>query len=158
MKTLAILLAAVAGSPIAAEPSPIRAWFIAPTRVVWQREAGVANAANLLQSESGQAVLKEPQPPCVLTSTGGKPAGIVLDFGTELPGMVEIFMRLSRKAVGPSGFRFVRIDALDPKVPVSFSQVRAVLQMRDVPAVAEPRPLALALGHAQPFLPPNHGA
>ena len=179
----ALLAAAGAGNdalPAKAEPSPIRSWFIAPTRVVWQSESGVKNAANLLLPKPGQAVLDEPQPPCVLTPADGKPAGIVLDFGTELHGMVELFTPmtsgdaprsvrvrfgesvseamaefgergakndhavrdqtvvlpwLGKKAVGPSGFRFVRIDALDPKVPVSLSQVRAILQMRDLPRV-----------------------
>ena len=177
----ALLAAAGAANdalPAKAEPSPIRSWFIAPTRVVWQSEGGVKNAANLLQPKPGQAVLKEPQPPCKLTATEGKPAGILLDFGTELHGMIEIFTPmtpgkeprsvrvrfgesvseamadlgerdaqndhavrdqtvvlpwLGKKTVGPSGFRFVRIDALDPKTPVSLSQVRAVLQMRDLP-------------------------
>ena len=175
-----LLVAAGAGNgalPANAEQSPIRSWFIAPTRVVWQSGSGVMNAANLLQPKPGQAVLKEPQPPCVLTATDGKPAGIMLDFGTELHGSVEIFTPmtagkeprsvrvrlgesvseamaelgergaqndhavrdqsvllpwLGKKTVGPSGFRFVRIDALDPKTPVSLSQVRAVLQMRDL--------------------------
>ena len=39
---------------------------------------------------------------------------------------------LGKKIVGPSGFRFVRIDALGAK-PVQLSQVRAVLQIRDIP-------------------------
>ncbi|MFO1513133.1 MAG: alpha-L-rhamnosidase C-terminal domain-containing protein [Verrucomicrobiota bacterium] len=42
---------------------------------------------------------------------------------------------LGRKTVGPSGFRFVRLDAVDPKLPVVLSQVRAVLTMRDLPYV-----------------------
>lgn len=160
-----------------AESSPIRSWFVAPARVVWESDAGVAHAANLLQPKPGQAVLKEPQPPCVLTPAEGKPAGVLLDFGTELHGMVEIFTPmlrekrpryvrvrfgesvseamaelgereaqndhavrdetvllpwLGKKTVGPSGFRFVRIDAIDPASPVSLSEVRAVLQMRDL--------------------------
>ena len=179
----ALLAAAGAGNdalPAKAEPSPIRSWFIAPTRVVWQSEKGVTHAANLLQPKPGQAVLDEPQPPCVLTPADGQPAGILLDFGTELHGVVELFTPvtpgsvprsvrvrfgesvseamaefgergakndhavrdqtvvlpwLGKKTVGPSGFRFVRIDALDPKVPVSLSQVRAVLQMRDLARV-----------------------
>lgn len=40
---------------------------------------------------------------------------------------------LGKKTVGPSGFRFVRLDAVDPKRPVALSQVRAVLVMRDLP-------------------------
>ena len=39
---------------------------------------------------------------------------------------------LGKKSVGPSGFRFVRIDAAGAK-PVQLSQVRAVLQIRDIP-------------------------
>ena len=185
MKTLAIVLAlfgatALAQMPPKAEPSPIRSWFIAPTRVVWQSESGVKNAANLLLPNTGQAVLAAPLPPCVLTPTEGKAAGVLLDFGTELHGSIELFTPmtpgkeprsvrvrfgesvseamaelgereaqndhavrdqtvvlpwLGKKTVGPSGFRFVRIDAVDPKTPVSLSQVRAVLQMRDVPRV-----------------------
>ena len=52
-----------------AERSPLSTFFIAPTRVVWQSEAGVQNAGSLLKPHAGQAVLKEPQPPCVLTAT-----------------------------------------------------------------------------------------
>ena len=42
---------------------------------------------------------------------------------------------LGKITVGPSGFRFVRIDAVDPSQPVQLSQVRAVLQIRDIPYV-----------------------
>lgn len=160
------------------EPSPIQSWLVPPTRILWQSEAGVEHAESLLLPKTGQAVLKEPQPPCRLTPAAHQPAGILLDFGRELHGMVEIFTPmlpdkkpravrvrfgesageamaelgergaqndhavrdqtvllpwLGKKAVGPSGFRFVRIDALDPAVPVSISQVQAVLQMRDLP-------------------------
>ncbi len=41
---------------------------------------------------------------------------------------------LGKKTIGPSGFRFVRIDAVGAK-PVQLSQVRAVLQIRDIPYV-----------------------
>ena len=41
---------------------------------------------------------------------------------------------LGKKIVGPSGFRFVRIDAVGAK-PVQLAQVRAVLQIRDIPYV-----------------------
>lgn len=161
-----------------AEASPLRSYFLQPTRVVWQSEQGVKNAPNLLQPKPGQAVLKEPQPPCVLTAADEKnPAGVLLDFGTELHGYVELFTPmtagktppkvrvrfgesvseamsdigakgaqndhalrdeivelpwLGKKTVGPSGFRFVRIDSVDPKHPVSLSQIRAVLVIRDI--------------------------
>lgn len=44
---------------------------------------------------------------------------------------------LGKKIVGPSGFRFVRIDAAEPGKPVSISQVRAVLQIRDIPYLGD---------------------
>lgn len=161
-----------------AEKSPLSSFFLPPTRVVWKSETGVSKSSSLLAKNVGQAVLKSPQSPCVLTATDGKPASIVLDFGVEISGYLEIFTPivnsktpapirvrfgesvseamsepgergaqndhavrdfsdvtpwLGKRTYGPSGFRFVRIDALDPKLPVSLAEVRAVLQLRDVP-------------------------
>lgn len=164
------------------ERSPLSTFFVAPTRVVWQSTNGVKNAMSLLSPHAGQAVLKEPQPPCVLTAAGERPAGVLLDLGRELHGYVELITPmtkdqaklrhvrvrfgesvseamaelggaqnaqndhairdqtvtlpwLGKKMVGPSGFRFVRIDNLDPELPVELSQVRAVLEVRDIPQV-----------------------
>ena len=166
----------------AAERSPLSTFFVAPTRVVWQSGEGASNAASLLKPHAGQAVLKEPQPPCVLAGTTTAPGGVLLDFGRELHGYVELITPLTKdakslrrvrvrcgesvaeamseldtdrnagndhairdqvvtlpwlgkKIVGPSGFRFVRIDNADPQHPVELSQVRAVLQIRDIPQV-----------------------
>ena len=161
-----------------AKTSPLREWILPPTRIIWQSEKGVQNGANLLQTKPGQAVLSEPLPPCQLSAGSNQPAGILLDFGTEIQGYVELFTPmtgnhtpppvrvrfgesvseamsdvggknaqndhavrdqtvvlpwLGKKRVGPSGFRFVRIDATDPKLPVSLSLVRAVLCLRDLP-------------------------
>ena len=178
-------LAAEAHPTSAASPderSPLSTFFVAPTRVVWQSTNGVKNAMSRLSPHAGQAVLKEPQPPCVLTATDERPAGVLLDLGRELHGYVELITPMTRdqaklrhvrvrfgesvseamaelggaqhaqndhairdqtvtlpwlgkKMVGPSGFRFVRIDNLDPELPVELSQVRAVLQVRDIPQV-----------------------
>jgi len=164
------------------ERSPLSTFFVVPTRVVWQSADGVKNAKSLISPHAGQAVLKEPQPPCVLTAAGDRPAGVLLDFGRELHGYIELITPMTRdqaklrhvrvrlgesvseamaelggvqnaqndhairdqtvtlpwlgkKMVGPSGFRFVRIDNLDPDLPVELSQVRAVLQIRDIPQV-----------------------
>ncbi len=165
-----------------AERSPLSTFIIAPTRVVWQSEAGVQNAGSLLKPHAGQAVLKEPQPPCVLTARSNAPAGILLDFGKELHGYIELITPLTKdqaklrhvrvrfgesvseamaepggkqnaqndhavrdqavtlpwlgkKMVGPSGFRFVRLDNADAPLPVELSEVRAVLQIRDIPQI-----------------------
>lgn len=50
------------------------------------------------------------------------------DFTVKLPW-------LGKTTVGPSGYRFVRIDGIDDKAEVRISQVRAVLKLRDVPYV-----------------------
>lgn len=189
--TMAQCLAAVgtlaADSPTsvatsADERSPLSTFFVAPTRVVWQSDVGVKNSKSLLAPHAGQAVLKEPHPPCTLTATNERPAGLLLDFGRELHGYVELITPmtsdqaklrhvrvrlgesvseamaelggtqnaqndhavrdqtvtlpwLGKKMVGPSGFRFARIDNLDPELSVELSQVRAVLQLRDIPQV-----------------------
>jgi hypothetical protein len=50
------------------------------------------------------------------------------DFSVRLPW-------LGKTTLGPSGFRFVRIDNLDPALPVQIGEVRAVLLLRDAPRV-----------------------
>lgn len=158
--------------------SPLSSFFIQPTRIVWQSETGVENAGRLLQPQLGQSGIWQEEGPCVLTAQDGKPASIVLDFGSELHGAVELFTAstekggscavrvrfgesvseamsevgekgaqndhatrdmtinapwLGKTTLGPSGFRFVRIDALDPEQPLSLVQVQAVLIIRDIP-------------------------
>lgn len=166
---------------LAPSESPLRSWLLPPTRLLWHSKEGVANAANLLRTKPGQTVLKETQPPCVLTAGPDQPAGLLLDFGVEIQGYVELFTPmtedktpprvrvrfgesaseamaelggpqnaqndhalrdqvvelpwLGKKTVGPSGFRFVRLDAVDADHPVHLSEVRAVLVLRDLPYV-----------------------
>jgi hypothetical protein len=180
---LSLLVVALSGQARALPPalenvarkSPLSSFVIQPTRVVWTTDQGVGNAANLLKPHSGQAVLSEPVAPLVM-----KPGGaLVLDFGTEIAGSVELFTSssqahgvsvrirfgesvaesmaelgernaqndhalrdqvvklpwLGKTTIGPSGFRFVRIDNVDPKNDVQLSQVRAILTLRDVPYV-----------------------
>ena len=89
-----------------------------------------------------------------MTSEQGKPRRVRVRFGesvseamAELGGernaqndhairdQVVTLPWLGKKIIGPSGFRFVRIDVADSPLPVELSQVRAVLQIRDVPYV-----------------------
>lgn len=165
-----------------AQRSPLSTFHVAPTRVVWQSESGVKDAGSLLKSKPGQAVLREPVPPAELRSRTNAMAGLLLDFGVEVQGFVEIITPmtpdqarprrvrvrlgesvseamaelggkqnagndhairdqivtlpwLGKITLGPSGFRFVRIDNVDPSAPVQLTEVRAVLQIRDVPYV-----------------------
>lgn len=175
--------AATAASPHDnAERSPLSTYFVSPIRVLWESGPAVKNGASLLKPHAGQAVLKEPQPPCVLEASSNAPGAILLDFGRELHGYVELITPmtsqqeklrrvrvrfgesaseamaelggkqnaqndhairdqvvtlpwLGKKMVGPSGFRFMRIDNADPQLPVELSQVRAVLQIRDLPQI-----------------------
>ncbi len=76
--------------PFPAVKSELSTYFIAPVRVVWTSTTGVQNAANLLAPAPGQALLSQPLPPLILKA-GRRPGGIVLDFGTELAGSIEIF-------------------------------------------------------------------
>lgn len=162
------------------EVSPLKSWFVHPKRIVWSSDAGVKHSERLLQPGLGQTVLRNVTPPCELSATTNGGAGVLLDFGKELQGYLEIFTPNSKngppapvrvrfgesvseamseigeknagndhavrdqedslawcgkKIVGPSGFRFVRIDAMGPDRPVLLSEVRAVLQLRDVPQI-----------------------
>jgi len=167
--------ASPSGLPVSAEKSPLTSFFIQPKRIVWSSEKGVVNSENLLQPQNGQATLTDPHPPLQLLPSGS----IVIDFGVEIAGSVELFTTMSqakgvavrvrlgesvseamaelgdrgaqndhavrdqsvmlpwlgKSTIGPSGFRFVRIDNVDPKQTVEISQARAVLTIRDVPYV-----------------------
>lgn len=159
-----------------AEKSPLTNFFIQPTRIVTVSEKGVSNQDTLLKPHSGQAVLKEPNPP--LTLEPG--ASITLDFGREITGCMELFTTLApskemptlrirfgesvaetsaeidergaqndhalrdlkvkipwlgKTIIGPSGFRFVRIDNIDEKIPALLAHVQAVLTIRDIPYI-----------------------
>ncbi len=159
-----------------AKASPLTSFVVAPKRVVWKSAAGVTHADNLLKPHSGQAVLVEPVPPMVIQPG----AAVVIDFGVEITGSVELFTPMTKgkempavrlrfgesvaetmaelgergaqndhalrdqviklpwlrkTTVGLSGFRFVRIDNVDPKINIELSQVRAMLTLRDVPYI-----------------------
>ncbi len=90
-----------------AERSPLSEFFVAPVRVVWQSPAGVARPEHLLTPGAGQANLTPIAPPCTLAATAGEPASVLLDFGTELHGYVEVFTSATTdKAPPPVRIRF----------------------------------------------------
>lgn len=70
-----------------ANKSALTSFIVQPKRVVWTSGTGVENSENLLKPHSGQAVLVEPVPPLVV-----KPgSGLVIDFGVEIVGSVDLF-------------------------------------------------------------------
>ena len=171
--------------------------YITPTRLVWQsKEPGavVENPEVLLKTGSGQVTLSNPTS-CVLRNENknenkadGKAnssgAAILLDFGRELQGGVQIAVNdnkavgehgktvklrvrfgesvseamselgqkgsqtdhavrdqlcyapwLGTVEVGNTGFRFVRIDLVEPGASISIKAVRAVFLYRNLPYV-----------------------
>jgi len=183
MKILACLIASAL--PLSALPpalegqavkSELSSFSLSPKRIVWTSGEGVKNADHLLLPKPGQTMLSEQVAPLVIEPG----AGLVIDFGTQIAGSVELFTTmteskdmptlrirfgesvaesmaeigergaqndhalrdqsievpwLGKTTIGPSGFRFVRIDNADPEIPLSLSEVRAVLTIRDVPYV-----------------------
>lgn len=165
--------------------TPLSTYVIEPARIVWKSEKGVRNAEHLLKANTGQAVLKETGP--VLKLEPG--AGLLLDFGIEIHGSVNIITPigpnktppvlrvrlgesvaeamaelgergaqndhalrdqtillpwLGKTTIGPSGFRFIRIDNLEKDRDIEISQLHAQLVIRDIPYVgsfecSEPR-------------------
>lgn len=63
--------------------------YISPSRVVWCSKSGVENPNGLLEIRDGQSSL-ETVNPCVLSSAGGQKPGLLLDFGVELNGGIQI--------------------------------------------------------------------
>ena len=177
----ALITVAAAEQPDAAKKSLVADFYLDPVRIVWQSEQGVSDTKTLLTPHAGQPLLEAPLPPCRIESTPGSTGGVLLDFGREIQGHVQLLtpltpgkepvrarIRLGESAseamadlggkknagndhavrdqvvtlpwlgtqtIGPSGFRFVRIDAVDPDRPVLLTQVRAVLGIRDVPRI-----------------------
>jgi alpha-L-rhamnosidase len=153
-----------------------------PARVVWvSDETGleIKNMEAILNPGNGQADLNRGEY-LTLKNEGDKQAGILLDFGKQIQGGVEIVttinnpnpagkirvrfgesvseamsdiqkdgatndhaMRdfevtlpwLGRIDVGQTGFRFVRIDLLEPDSKLEIKEISAALVYRDIPYV-----------------------
>ena len=68
--------------------SEVRA-FLHPVRVLWKTEEGISNTDKLFHGGNGQADL-ENKGLCKLKSTGSSHPGILLDFGKELHGGLQL--------------------------------------------------------------------
>ncbi len=85
---------------------PRRREFVLPTRIVWQTEGAAApqESAFLLTSNIGQAPL-EARPYCTIPRTE-QPSGLLLDFGRELNGGVQIVVGQTSRQPVPVRIRF----------------------------------------------------
>ncbi|HET8829046.1 MAG TPA: alpha-L-rhamnosidase, partial [Pelobium sp.] len=63
--------------------------FLAPVKILWKSESGVKNENKLLQIGNGQADLNSGGL-CTLNSFEGKKPSILLDFGKELHGGLQL--------------------------------------------------------------------
>ncbi len=153
--------------------------YLAPTRIVWQNESEqIRGSEHLLTAGNGQSDLANTKI-CVLASTDSKQPGLLLDFGKEIQGGLQLVtgmpasqqpitvrirfgesvseamcdidgkngagndhaMRdftirlpwLGVLEVGNSGFRFARIDLIDPDRELHLKEVRAISAYRDIP-------------------------
>ncbi len=153
--------------------------FLSPVRIVWQT-GSITNAERLLKPGNGQADLSG-KDLCALKSDGATRPGLLLDFGRELHGGIQLVTGqwaqskpitvrirlgesvseamadiepkqnatndhairdmvvqvpwLGKLEIGNSGFRFVRIDVVDPSTTLLLKEVRAIFTFRDIPYV-----------------------
>lgn len=151
--------------------------YVQPVRIVYQ-QGNIQHAENLLAPGIGQADLAN-RNVCLLQNDGEDTAALVLDFGTELHGGIEIVTGmwpggnaprevrvrygesvsevmsdigekgatndhalrdfviplpwLGKIQLGQSGFRFVRLDVVDPAGEIQLKEIRAIFTYRDIP-------------------------
>ncbi len=73
-------------------PSPIRAFPVQPVAVLWTAPGLVHDSASLLRKACAQALLETPKNVCILKSDDRNRGGLLLDFGRELHGGIEIVL------------------------------------------------------------------
>ncbi len=154
--------------------------YLTPTRIVWKSdESGnfIKNADYVLRRGNGQASMQK-EDFFMLRNDNSSQHGIILDFGREIQGGIEIVLprgnenpagtvrirfgesvaetmsevgekgatndhairdfkvlvpKLGRINIGESGFRFVRIDLVDPNSKIFIKEINAVFRYRALP-------------------------
>ncbi|MDR1746093.1 MAG: alpha-L-rhamnosidase [Tannerella sp.] len=156
--------------------------YLTPLRIVWKYDGGghlLRRPEQLLaKGHNGQSDLSN-NPVCIMRSTDNEFPSILLDFGKEIQGGIQLVtsgagnhrgvklrirfgesvseamsqigdrqgatndhaMRdfitevpwLGVTETGNSGFRFVRIDLLEPNVSLGLKEVNAIFTYRDIP-------------------------
>jgi hypothetical protein len=154
--------------------------YLTAERIVWVSDPSgkqVQNAENILKPGIGQADLNQGNYLTLISDKTSTP-GLVLDFGREIQGGIEIITTISnnnpvgrvrirlgesvsetmsdvgtqgatndhamrdfvvslpwlgRLEIGNSGFRFMRIDLIDPDAKVEIKEISATFTFRDIP-------------------------
>lgn len=156
--------------------------YLTPTRIIWtsdnNSEKYVINTRSILKQGTGQADLNTGTYLRLIGDDTNK-GGIILDFGKEIQGGLEIITSINNKnpagkvrirfgesvaetmsdiggeggatndhamrdfivtlpwlgrlTVGDSGFRFARIDVIDPDMEIEIKEISAVFAYRDIP-------------------------
>jgi Bacterial alpha-L-rhamnosidase. len=159
--------------------------FISPQRIVWMNDMGgqlIQNEDILLRQGNSQAQMGA-KDACIIKTTETDTASILLDYGKELHGGLQLVMGSSTRRepslvrirfgesvgecssqtnnsewkvgfstddhakrdivmeiprdglieIGNTGFRFVRIDLLQPNTTIRLREARAILRYRDIP-------------------------
>lgn len=76
-------------------PEELTVKHVVPSRIVWTSESGVSGPEYLLQNRNTQAMLGSAGM-CGMKSQAGETASIILDYGKELQGGVELVFGSSR--------------------------------------------------------------
>jgi alpha-L-rhamnosidase len=155
--------------------------YLSPKKILWQSDQTgkyVNGTENLLKQGNSQAELVNKDMVTLRSDNSIKP-GILLDFGTELHGGLQLVTGIMQKNapvkvrirfgesaseamadidtlsgatndhairdfvvdlpwlgtldIGNTGFRFVRIDLIDPNTTLLLKEVRAIFIFRDIP-------------------------
>jgi hypothetical protein len=156
--------------------------YLTPQRIVWKYDGNgrlITNPEGLLaEGNNGQSELTDREV-CTMRSTGDERPAILLDFGKEIQGGIQLVTTAAGKQtpvkirvrfgesvseamseiggvqgatndhamrdftmelpwlgvaeIGNSGFRFVRIDLIDPNVTLSLKEINAIFAYRDIP-------------------------
>lgn len=170
---------------VVAADDPLKRTFISPVRVMWSSDTTgvrVRNREVLLNSGNSQSEMTNRPFFCAMTTTNQDTASILLDYGRELHGGLQlvmggssrrepslvhirfgesvgeansktwnadwlmgfstddhakrdILMEIPRSGlieIGNTGFRFVRIDLVQPNTTINLKEARAVFRYRDL--------------------------
>lgn len=175
---ICIIAAVLAVMCFQAEASDIKQTYLTPLRVV--TEQGCSDSGELLVQKSRQASLGSKHM-CRMSTVGGARSSILLDFGTELQGGLEIVLGSSKPyrparmhfcfgesvsealsdvnapgasatndhamrdfdltvprdgsiRIGNTGFRYVRVDLVEPEQTVFVQNISAISEQREYPS------------------------